>query len=191
MKTWSFQSEMQKVCAWGLEKRWHWLSWCINRHPENLPADAAQFTEAGWDAETQTVAWGPFRALSLVWNGGWWHFLFCHPAGYSGQDFDWADYQKQCGAEAAPHLCFRNVSSLFAFALLLSIHVKQNRLHRKAAARLWEVSPDHHESVLGRKLEKRFRSPSLKEKKMLSYSCLYPIHSDFLLFISSLILYST
>ncbi|GAB0175496.1 scm-like with four MBT domains protein 2 [Grus japonensis] len=30
--------------------------------------------------------------------------------GYSGQDFDWADYQKQCGAEAAPHLCFRNVS---------------------------------------------------------------------------------
>uniref|UniRef100_A0A8C5JVQ1 Scm like with four mbt domains 2 n=1 Tax=Junco hyemalis TaxID=40217 RepID=A0A8C5JVQ1_JUNHY len=26
------------------------------------------------------------------------------PKGYSGQDFDWADYQKQCGAEAAPHL---------------------------------------------------------------------------------------
>ncbi|NXG15004.1 SMBT2 protein, partial [Grallaria varia] len=32
------------------------------------------------------------------------------PKGYSGQDFDWADYQKQCGAEAAPHLCFRNTS---------------------------------------------------------------------------------
>ncbi|XP_010213710.1 PREDICTED: scm-like with four MBT domains protein 2, partial [Tinamus guttatus] len=30
------------------------------------------------------------------------------PKGYSGQDFDWADYQKQCGAEAAPQLCFRN-----------------------------------------------------------------------------------
>ncbi|KFO70510.1 Scm-like with four MBT domains protein 2, partial [Cuculus canorus] len=32
------------------------------------------------------------------------------PKGYSGQDFDWADYQKQCGAEAAPHVCFRNTS---------------------------------------------------------------------------------
>ncbi|NXA08260.1 SMBT2 protein, partial [Sapayoa aenigma] len=32
------------------------------------------------------------------------------PKGYSGQDFDWADYQKQCGAEAAPHPCFRNTS---------------------------------------------------------------------------------
>ncbi|NXC66328.1 SMBT2 protein, partial [Anhinga anhinga] len=32
------------------------------------------------------------------------------PKGYSGPDFDWADYQKQCGAEAAPHLCFRNMS---------------------------------------------------------------------------------
>ncbi|NWS74213.1 SMBT2 protein, partial [Crotophaga sulcirostris] len=32
------------------------------------------------------------------------------PKGYPGQDFDWADYQKQCGAEAAPHICFRNTS---------------------------------------------------------------------------------
>ncbi|XP_062990760.1 scm-like with four MBT domains protein 2 [Elgaria multicarinata webbii] len=32
------------------------------------------------------------------------------PKGYSSQDFDWADYQKQCGAEAAPESCFRNVS---------------------------------------------------------------------------------
>uniref|UniRef100_A0A8D0G101 Scm like with four mbt domains 2 n=1 Tax=Sphenodon punctatus TaxID=8508 RepID=A0A8D0G101_SPHPU len=32
------------------------------------------------------------------------------PKGYCGQDFDWADYQKQCGAEAAPHFCFRNTS---------------------------------------------------------------------------------
>ncbi|XP_044284337.1 scm-like with four MBT domains protein 2 isoform X2 [Varanus komodoensis] len=32
------------------------------------------------------------------------------PKGYSGQDFDWADYQKRCGAEAAPQFCFRNVS---------------------------------------------------------------------------------
>ncbi|KAF6101073.1 Scm like with four mbt domains 1 [Phyllostomus discolor] len=28
------------------------------------------------------------------------------PPGYSGQDFDWADYLKQCGAEAAPQRCF-------------------------------------------------------------------------------------
>ncbi|XP_035376423.1 scm-like with four MBT domains protein 1 isoform X1 [Electrophorus electricus] len=28
------------------------------------------------------------------------------PPGYQGQDFDWADYLKQCGAEAAPQLCF-------------------------------------------------------------------------------------
>ncbi|KAG5835797.1 hypothetical protein ANANG_G00247810 [Anguilla anguilla] len=28
------------------------------------------------------------------------------PPGYQGQDFDWADYLKQCGAEAAPQNCF-------------------------------------------------------------------------------------
>lgn len=28
------------------------------------------------------------------------------PPGYVGQDFDWADYLKQCGAEAAPQSCF-------------------------------------------------------------------------------------
>lgn len=191
MKTWSVGSEMQKVCEWGLEKRWLWLSWCINRHPENLPADTVQFTEVGWDAETQLViCLGPISCfLSLVWRGGWWHLLFCHPPGYSGQDFDWADYQKQCGAEAAPHLCFRNVSSLFAFVSLLLIHVKRNSLHGKTAARLWEVPPDRHESVWGRKLETCFGSPSLKKRKK-SYFCLYLIHLDFLLFISSLILYS-
>lgn len=32
------------------------------------------------------------------------------PKGYSGQDFDWADYYKQLGAEEAPHFCFRNAS---------------------------------------------------------------------------------
>ncbi|XP_004712682.1 scm-like with four MBT domains protein 2 [Echinops telfairi] len=32
------------------------------------------------------------------------------PKGYSGQDFDWADYHKQDGAEAAPPFCFRNTS---------------------------------------------------------------------------------
>ncbi|XP_041744142.1 scm-like with four MBT domains protein 1 [Coregonus clupeaformis] len=28
------------------------------------------------------------------------------PPGYQGQDFDWADYLKQCGAEGAPESCF-------------------------------------------------------------------------------------
>ncbi|MEE6481646.1 hypothetical protein FKM82_012926 [Ascaphus truei] len=37
------------------------------------------------------------------------------PKGYPGQDFDWADYQKQCGAEAAPHTCFRNTSNSRGF----------------------------------------------------------------------------
>lgn len=64
MKTWSVRSEMQKVCEWGLEKRWLWLSWCINRHP----ADTVQFTEVGWDSETQLViCLGPISCfLSLV-----------------------------------------------------------------------------------------------------------------------------
>ncbi|XP_069085370.1 scm-like with four MBT domains protein 2 isoform X2 [Pleurodeles waltl] len=38
------------------------------------------------------------------------------PKGYSGLDFDWADYQKQCGEEAAPHVCFRNTSNSRGFA---------------------------------------------------------------------------
>uniref|UniRef100_A0A8C7U3D6 SLED domain-containing protein n=1 Tax=Oncorhynchus mykiss TaxID=8022 RepID=A0A8C7U3D6_ONCMY len=32
------------------------------------------------------------------------------PPGYQGQDFDWADYLKQCQAEAAPQHCFLTVS---------------------------------------------------------------------------------
>ncbi|CAD7679029.1 unnamed protein product [Nyctereutes procyonoides] len=32
------------------------------------------------------------------------------PKGYSGQDFDWADYHKQNGTEEAPPFCFRNTS---------------------------------------------------------------------------------
>eukprot|EP00069_Balaena_mysticetus_P018599 bmy_11577T0 len=34
------------------------------------------------------------------------------PPGYPGQDFDWADYLKQCGAEAAPQRCFPPVRIL-------------------------------------------------------------------------------
>lgn len=33
------------------------------------------------------------------------------PRGYKGQDFDWADYLKQSGTEAAPEGCFPDVSS--------------------------------------------------------------------------------
>lgn len=88
-------------------------------------------------------------------------FLSCCPAGYSGQDFDWADYQKQCGAEAAPHQCFRNVSSLFASVLLLPNHIKHDCFHGRTATRLWEVP---QESVIGRKPEKCFRSVSNREK---------------------------
>ncbi|XP_017727975.1 PREDICTED: scm-like with four MBT domains protein 2 isoform X2 [Rhinopithecus bieti] len=32
------------------------------------------------------------------------------PKGFSGQDFDWADYHKQHGAQEAPPFCFRNTS---------------------------------------------------------------------------------
>ncbi|NXJ07556.1 SMBT1 protein, partial [Odontophorus gujanensis] len=37
------------------------------------------------------------------------------PPGYPGQDFDWADYLKQCGAEAAPQSCFPSLSSDHGF----------------------------------------------------------------------------
>ncbi|XP_070610530.1 scm-like with four MBT domains protein 2 isoform X2 [Erythrolamprus reginae] len=37
------------------------------------------------------------------------------PKGYSNPDFDWADYQKQCGAEAAPEGCFSNAFCNRAF----------------------------------------------------------------------------
>lgn len=33
------------------------------------------------------------------------------PRGFEGQDFDWADYLKQSGTEAAPESCFPDVSS--------------------------------------------------------------------------------
>lgn len=34
----------------------------------------------------------------------------CVFIGFQGQDFDWADYLKQCEAEAAPQHCFPPVS---------------------------------------------------------------------------------
>uniref|UniRef100_A0A674PD30 Scm like with four mbt domains 2 n=1 Tax=Takifugu rubripes TaxID=31033 RepID=A0A674PD30_TAKRU len=38
------------------------------------------------------------------------------PRGFEGQDFDWADYLKQSGTEAAPESCFPDVSSNRGFA---------------------------------------------------------------------------
>ncbi|KAI1892742.1 hypothetical protein AGOR_G00136670 [Albula goreensis] len=37
------------------------------------------------------------------------------PPGYQGQDFDWADYLKKCGAEAAPQHCFPTEESAHDF----------------------------------------------------------------------------
>lgn len=34
-------------------------------------------------------------------------------SGYQGPDFDWADYLKQCEAEAAPQPCFPTVSVIY------------------------------------------------------------------------------
>ena len=48
--------------------------------------------------------------------------VFSPRAGYSGQDFDWADYHKQHGTEEAPPFGFRNVRSLvLATALFLDV----------------------------------------------------------------------
>ncbi|XP_028669918.1 scm-like with four MBT domains protein 2 isoform X1 [Erpetoichthys calabaricus] len=38
------------------------------------------------------------------------------PKGYPCPDFDWADYLKQSGTEAAPQICFRNTSSSRGFS---------------------------------------------------------------------------
>ena len=43
------------------------------------------------------------------------------PRAYPSQDFDWADYLKHRGAEAAPDSCFPDVSPLFLLLLPLSL----------------------------------------------------------------------
>ncbi|XP_072307748.1 scm-like with four MBT domains protein 1 isoform X2 [Eucyclogobius newberryi] len=45
---------------------------------------------------------GIFPAQWSLKNG----LTLCPPSGFQGPDFDWADYLKQCGAEAAPQQCF-------------------------------------------------------------------------------------
>lgn len=47
------------------------------------------------------------RALSVLLS---FFISFSGCVGYQGQDFDWADYLKQCEAEAAPQHCFPTVS---------------------------------------------------------------------------------
>ncbi|KAJ6666240.1 hypothetical protein lerEdw1_000512 [Lerista edwardsae] len=49
------------------------------------------------------------------------------PKGYSSQDFDWADYQKQCGAEAAPQFCFRNIPFTHGFTKNMKLEVVNPR----------------------------------------------------------------
>nr|XP_060621871.1 scm-like with four MBT domains protein 1 [Anolis sagrei ordinatus] len=43
------------------------------------------------------------------------------PPGYPGQDFDWADYLKQCGAEAAPQSCFPSLNSDHGFKEIMKL----------------------------------------------------------------------
>uniref|UniRef100_A0A8C7HEM8 Scm like with four mbt domains 1 n=1 Tax=Oncorhynchus kisutch TaxID=8019 RepID=A0A8C7HEM8_ONCKI len=54
------------------------------------------------------------------------------PPGYQGQDFDWADYLKQCQAEAAPQHCFPTVSQ--------SDHSFKEAMKLEAVN---PISPDH------------------------------------------------
>uniref|UniRef100_H3B0Z2 Scm like with four mbt domains 2 n=1 Tax=Latimeria chalumnae TaxID=7897 RepID=H3B0Z2_LATCH len=49
------------------------------------------------------------------------------PMGYPSQDFDWADYQKQCGAEAAPQFCFRNTSFSRGFTKNMKLEAVNSR----------------------------------------------------------------
>uniref|UniRef100_A0A6Q2XFT6 SAM domain-containing protein n=1 Tax=Esox lucius TaxID=8010 RepID=A0A6Q2XFT6_ESOLU len=43
------------------------------------------------------------------------------PPGYQGQDFDWADYLKQCEAEAAPQNCFPTEQSDHSFKVAMNL----------------------------------------------------------------------
>lgn len=43
------------------------------------------------------------------------------PPGYQGQDFDWADYLKQCEAEAAPQQCFPSEQSDHCFKVSMKL----------------------------------------------------------------------
>uniref|UniRef100_A0A8C7HBC2 Scm like with four mbt domains 1 n=1 Tax=Oncorhynchus kisutch TaxID=8019 RepID=A0A8C7HBC2_ONCKI len=53
------------------------------------------------------------------------------PPGYQGQDFDWADYLKQCQAEAAPQHCFPTEQSDHSFKEAMKLEAVN------------PISPDH------------------------------------------------
>lgn len=50
------------------------------------------------------------KGIECFHNNAYAEMSFYFLIGYPGQDFDWADYLKQCGAEAAPQSCFPLVS---------------------------------------------------------------------------------
>lgn len=66
-----------------------------------------------WDTTVSWAAWVIQRNFMSAWNESSHTVkltLLCVLClGYPGQDFDWADYLKQCGAEAAPQSCFPSV----------------------------------------------------------------------------------
>ena len=80
-------------------------------------------------APLRTLTLTPCSALLWSETGRSWQVgsVFCH-AGYSGQDFDWADYHKQHGTEEAPPFCFRNVRCLLHAARFL-MYVTHLELH--------------------------------------------------------------
>ncbi len=50
------------------------------------------------------------RSASLIISPSQCFFSMCRSlSGFESQDFDWADYLKHTGAEAAPDACFPNV----------------------------------------------------------------------------------
>lgn len=65
------------------------------------------------DTTVSWSAWAVQRNFVSAWNESLHAVkltLLCVLClGYPGQDFDWADYLKQCGAEAAPQSCFPSV----------------------------------------------------------------------------------
>lgn len=86
--------------------------------------------------------------------------MFCPFLGYPGQDFDWADYLKQCGAEAAPQSCFPCVSIhiimcslnciyfIYLFVRLISClprkhNFKTNVLSTSVIICVSQLNPDH------------------------------------------------
>lgn len=58
------------------------------------------------------------------------HGFFFSFAGFSGQDFDWADYHKQLGAEEAPPFCFRNVRHFLPSAFFYCMQILCHKFYK-------------------------------------------------------------